>query len=285
LELHEEARELPGKLALSVGGSIWSFSGGEWSMLTHGKTDVQPAWNRRTGRLYFIRRSADHSDVYTRSARGDVRRLSANQGRGKTGTKRRALSSSWAWQPSVGPKDSLVVLTDRGGELRVAEMRASRELRTLAGGNNLVQDPQVSPDGRRVAYVEYVGGAARLMVRQQVEGGAAAPVATFKRGLYDPEWSLDGRSIYFVAPAGGSTRLYIVAPGGKPRALTNGDAAVRQPTAVGPNRLVYLQRNGDAWRLAAAKVERDDGGARLVDETRLSTGEGLDPSSNLAWRP
>ncbi|MEJ7652788.1 MAG: hypothetical protein WKH64_05325 [Chloroflexia bacterium] len=66
LELHEEARELPGKLALSVGGSIWSFSGGEWSRLTQGKSDVQPAWNRRTGRLYFIRRSADHSDVHAR---------------------------------------------------------------------------------------------------------------------------------------------------------------------------------------------------------------------------
>lgn len=93
-----------------------------------------------------------------------------------------------------------------------------------------VSDPQLSPDGRRVAYV-----VTRVSLEQNsrnsdiwmvpVTGGAPVAVAQSPRSDDTPRWSPDGRTLAFVSTRGGSSQVWLVAvgptgPAGEPRKLT-----------------------------------------------------------------
>lgn len=285
--LTESARTLGGKLALSAGGRIWSVSDGKWERVTDGPSDVQPAWEKDGENVLFVRQNADFSDLYTVAPGGQPRKLLSNKGKGKPGSRGYALTSSWALSPSPGEDGSVVLLTDRGGSARVVELRPERgeKLRTVAGRDVLVADPQVSPEGTQVAYLEYSEGRGELAVMPLNGKGRPDTLTNLKQGVYDPAWAADGHSLYFVASAGGSGELYTVAPGAKPQKLYSGEA-VRQPVAAGADgRIAYLKREGDAWQVWTAIVSEADGKLALKDEQRVTEGEGLAPDSNLDWRP
>ncbi len=102
-----------------------------------------------------------------------------------------------------------------------------------------VSDPQVSPDGTRVVFVQKVVDRegdtyrAHLWMKALDAGGPARP---FTAGMHQdslPRWSPDGRSIAFLsdrgAPAGETKKpkqIYIIpADGGEARALTSGTSS------------------------------------------------------------
>ncbi len=94
-----------------------------------------------------------------------------------------------------------------------------------------VSDPQLSPDGRLVAYV-----VTRVSLEQNsrnsdiwmvpVTGGAPVALAQSPRSDDTPRWSPDGRTLAFVSTRGGSSQVWLVAvgpsgPAGEPRKLTD----------------------------------------------------------------
>ncbi len=90
-----------------------------------------------------------------------------------------------------------------------------------------VSDPQVSPDGRRVAFVlseldlEADGRRTDLWVTD-VTGGTPQRLTTDPAGDFNPRWSPDGDAIYFLSARSGSSQVWRVSPaGGAPEQVTD----------------------------------------------------------------
>jgi len=83
--------------------------------------------------------------------------------------------------------------------------------------------PEVSPDGRSLAYESVQTGTSEVMV--QAFPGPGGRVQISAGGGYNPAWSADGRTLYFLALPGGSVVVAVdlaAAPAltaGKPREL------------------------------------------------------------------
>ncbi len=149
--------------------------------------------------------------------------------------------------------------------------------RTLGGRGDLpveslalvrtIGDVQLSPDGRRVAYVvtaaDLKGDRHRTTIFVTTDGGAAMPLTDGSAHDTRPRWSPDGQWIAFVSDRhGGPRRVFVMrADGAEPRQLTSVDGAVGPP-AWSP----------DAARLAfTARVARGRGVPGRPEQPRMVT--------------
>ncbi|MFQ3634156.1 TolB family protein, partial [Roseiflexus sp.] len=125
-----------------------------------------------------------------------------------------------------------------------------------------LEDPQVSPDGREVAFVRVTidrpANANRRAIWIAPTGGGLP--RRFTSGIRDtsPRWSPDGRWLAFVSARGDDVpQLYVLRrDGGEARRLTSLPQGVSDP-AWSPDgrRIAFLSR------LNAAEREREDSGA------------------------
>lgn len=91
-----------------------------------------------------------------------------------------------------------------------------------------VSHPQVSPDGKTIAYVvttynmEANKGTSKIFF-VSVDGGASREFETGLESVTEPSWSPDGKEIAFVADdTNGVPQIYVEGvSGGKPRKITN----------------------------------------------------------------
>ncbi len=95
--------------------------------------------------------------------------------------------------------DRLVLTTGSGGELYVVNVDGSG-LRRLAGG---VIDPDVSPDGRQVAFTRWDGAEFGTLYTINLDGSSERALIGESRQAKSPTWSPDGREIVFSFQKGG----------------------------------------------------------------------------------
>src|SRR5580658_2705341 len=90
-----------------------------------------------------------------------------------------------------------------------------------------IGDPQISPDGRLVAYqVQTIDVPNNKKITQiyvtPVAGGAARQITQAGQDNERPRWSPDSRRIAFVSDRGGSSQIWLMdADGANPRQVTN----------------------------------------------------------------
>jgi len=151
-----------------------------------------------------------------------------------------------------------------------------------------VSDPQVSPDGKRVAYVvswnDRDSDEGRMAVYVAPVDGRQ-PARRFTQGTRDhsPRWSPDGRYLAFVSRRGEKNQLFLTPlDGGEARQVTKAKFGISQP-AWSPDgkRVAYVARVGDykesrersAVERAAPRLIRDLryklDGIGFFDERRL----------------
>ncbi|MGB6836209.1 MAG: S9 family peptidase [Dehalococcoidia bacterium] len=115
-----------------------------------------------------------------------------------------------------------------------------------------VSDPQVSPDGKRVAYVVSWNDRDSDEIRMAVHVAPVdgrQPARRFTQGTRDhsPRWSPDGHYLAFVSRRGEKNQLFL-APldGGEPRQVTKARFGISQP-AWSPDgkRVAYVARVGE----------------------------------------
>ena len=83
-----------------------------------------------------------------------------------------------------------------------------------------VSDPQVSPDGRRVAYVisalDLEADRRRTDIWMvDVEGGSPQQLTNHPAGDFNPRWSPDGDQPYFLSTRSGASQVWRLAMTGE----------------------------------------------------------------------
>ena len=150
--------------------------------------------------------------------------------------------------------------------------------RFLTDGSTLVLTPRFSPDGARVAYLEFRGIRPRVYIRD-VDGSRVVPVATDLEGMtFSPRFSPDGGSMLLTVASGGNSDIYSVGlAGGGARRLTNSPAIDTSPTyAPDGARICFNSDRGGTPQLYV--MDRNGGGVQ-----RVSYGDGRYGSP--AWSP
>ena len=142
-----------------------------------------------------------------------------------------------------------------------------------------ISDPQVSPDGRWIAYVQgAVDFGANKVVKHiwlvRAEGGEPKQLTTGDGSDSRPRWSPDGESIAFISARGGKSQVWIIpVNGGEARQLTSisteadGVTWARKGDALLFTSQVYPDCGDDACNKKRLEdAEKSKVKARIIDE-------------------
>lgn len=128
-----------------------------------------------------------------------------------------------------------------------------------------VQDPQISPDGRFVAFVKVTPDALERGYKRNIWlfplGGGAAFQLTRGEGDSRPCWSPDGKHLAFVSTRGDKPQVYLLPTngvGGEARALTKLQNGAHSP-AWSPDgkQIAFLAPESEDERQSAAADDSD----------------------------
>ena len=151
-----------------------------------------PAWSRDASRLMFTCQPKAVQDICVRSLRegGDTELLLA--------------SPNWKTPGSWMPDGRALLYSEQDPEtnvdLKLLSLGDKQEQRVMLATPFKEDFPEVSPDGRWVAYVSEETG--RLEVDVRPVSGAIGQWQLSTAGGTQPRWRSDGRELYFVSPDG-----------------------------------------------------------------------------------
>jgi serine/threonine-protein kinase len=213
-------------VAISIGASLRDIYvvdtvRGTTSRLTFGPAENRtPIWSHDGRRLFYVTydRTRNASTIMTKAADG-------------TGNAR-ALGeiSGQAYAEDVTRDDGTILLsanssTARGRfeVFRLALQDGSKPTRILTAPNNDVQNSEVSPDGKWIAYYSAESGRPEVYVQSFLSSGSRAQVSTASGT--EPRWAPDGRALYYQQTDG--MMMVPIDPGpafspGKPQMLFSG---------------------------------------------------------------
>jgi dipeptidyl aminopeptidase/acylaminoacyl peptidase len=117
--------------------------------------------------------------------------------------------------------------------------------------------PQLSPDGRRVAFTSDRSGGWEIWLADPDGSNAVQLTSMDARASGYPHWSPDGEQIAFHSNLEGQWEVYVIpAAGGKPRNLTSHPAADSLPSYSRDGRWIYVTSNRTGafyvWKVLAS---------------------------------
>ena len=144
------------------------------------------------------------------------------------------------------------------------------------------QDPQYSPDGKKIAYISHSTGAADVWVCDQEGRNCRALTSHGMPGAGPPRWSPDSRTIVFAGHHPGNSEIHAVpAEGGAMTQLTTDPSNERRPSLSRDGVWLYFasDRSGrmEIWKKPFA-------GGNTVQVTRLGAFDCLEsPDGKLLY--
>lgn len=204
--------------------------GGEARQVTHQKASISGlTWSpdgreivfasRRIGATTLWRVAAGGSDTLQSVILAGEDTRYPRFGPARTGSRRmvyeQSISDSNIWRQALE--------TGKDGAVKF-----SGEPRRLISSTRIDGSPQVSPDGRRIAFISTRTGFEELWVVDENGGNAVQVTQMRAQGLGSPRWSPDSGRLSFDAVTGEGRAIYIVdAAGGVPRRWTGYHVAGR----------------------------------------------------------
>ena len=139
--------------------------------------------------------------------------------------------------------------------------------------------PQLSPDGRRIAFYSNRSGTFQVWIADV--GSGVASQLTFDRAAGHPRWAPDGVSLVFQREDGsGHVDIYQVAAGGGPlRRLTEAPSDEVVPSFSRDGRHIYFSSN----RTGRFEVFRMNGDGRDAKQMTTSGGDFAVESPDAKW--
>lgn len=224
--------------------------------------------------------------VYTGADDGKLRRVPRAGGKSRAITDGQGVNAS----PSVAPDGSFVVYLADRGDVDDEVFIAVRDLdsrtasaRRLTPDTLFAMDPQVSPDGARVACVLYDRRVWRshdtqIAVIALASGEIAVLTPTDNVLNVAPRWSPDGATLAFTSDRDGYNNIFTVpAGGGEARAVMPERFEQAEPSWSPDGRRIAYTRNEEA-DLQIMVAEIASGATEKV-----STRRGV--NSGIAWSP
>jgi len=284
-----------------LGSSIWivDAAGGEPLRVTHDQfLNVSPAWLDDRHLLFVSNRDGPRGiyvvEVGARGIRGEAQSL---------------LGASDAHSIAYSPagQDLAIAKLSLRQNIWAYPARAAGPIpigggHPVTSGNQVIEEHDVSPDGRWIVYDSNLGGNANIY---KVGLGGGVPVQLTSE-LWDemgPRWSPDGTEIVFyagfggifVVPAGGGTADQLTAGRGSgvlPRWSPNGLQIAFLPSGTGPRELRFLTRErvGGPWgEPAGLRHVKCQLGGWVPDGSGVLCSEGVfltvvSPTGRVLWR-
>lgn len=136
----------------------------------------------------------------------------------------------------------------------------------LIGSTRTDMNPQISPDGQRIAFISNRSGSHEVWVSEKDGTREVKLTALNKASTATPRWSPDGQSLVFVSRNEGQSDLYVIhADGGVPHRITFDAADEVMPSWSQDGQSLFFasSREGD-WNIW--KMPSEGGVATQVTE-------------------
>jgi gamma-glutamyltranspeptidase len=153
-----------GRLAVSFEGDLWTrdAAGRRWTRLTTGASwDRQPAWAPDGQSIVFVSDREGGADLFRFTIRsGAIERLTS--------------TPQVEAEPTVAGDGAVAFVRGRGADSRIWVRSSTGTEQRLTRTEMQERWPVASPDGKRVAYVQFADGVRRLRVRRMTSEPVAA---------------------------------------------------------------------------------------------------------------
>ncbi|MDQ1406994.1 MAG: eukaryotic-like serine/threonine-protein kinase [Acidobacteriaceae bacterium] len=162
------------------------------------------------------------------------------------------------------------------------EAKGAEPQRMLVSSTRMQRGPDISPDGKRIAFESDRSGVQEVWVAD-IDGANAVQLTHFNNPLTgSPRWSPNGQLIAFDSRAGGQAGVYIVNPdGGTPKRFSpnaNGDS---MPTWSRDGKWIYVSES-DRENTDIYKIPLGGGTAKPIAKAVMLTGN-LQESEDRRW--
>lgn len=135
-----------------------------------------------------------------------------------------------------------------------------------------VSDPQISPDGKWVAYVVSAvdmkenAANADIWVVSTADGAQPYRLTSSKKSDNEPRWSPDGKRLAFVSAREEKPQIFLISPfGGEAERLTESKSGAQSPQwSPDGKRIAYLAEQEPTEEEEKKQKEKDD--VQLVDQ-------------------
>jgi Tol biopolymer transport system component len=176
------------------------------------------------------------------------------------------LGDGQALFPSVSPESGRLAYLQNASEVNIWQVRIGEDdsAAPLIASTQWDLHPQVSPDGRRVAFASNRSGSYEVWVSDR-DGRGATRLTDFGGTFTStPRWSPDGQSLVFTARPEGQADLYTIGvEGAVPRRLTTEASDEMAAGWSSDGQWVYFSSNrSGAWEVW--KVPAGGGAAEQV---------------------
>jgi Tol biopolymer transport system component len=180
------------------------------------------------------------------------------------------LAGPYAAQPAVSPVGHRLAFRRGSDDADIWSLEAGTPATTLIASSLVDISPQISPDGKKVAFASNRSTVMEIWVSNRDGSSPVQLTDGIGRSQGSPRWSPDGRFIAFDSYGEDQLwRVYVVdAAGGQPRRVAASDQDAQAPTWSRDGRWIYFTSNRsgrfEVWRVPAAGGEStqltDNGG-------------------------